>query len=356
MPEVLVSVPHADGEAAIVRDVRGVWLAGRAREPSVMIDDHRPAVEGLEGDRTAHGGRLPPGAAGAEVVDDAERRHAAAAGNGFWVVVLDQPLGGGAAPVRYVDAAGETVAAPLPAGPRTPVPDAPEPCPACGATGWDELVPDDPSGREPLVVCCTCGHAETSVSYSPLRAGEAPPWPEEENLPEGEPPLPPLPDFAERGHWMLAEAGFPIYAVPGRPAEVGGSGRHGDVLDRIEIVHAGPPEVTVTTKRERDAFGGEAWLARRALRDLGDEFGTLPDRSQPAIAVWFSARERESRRVAATAVLTEGELTLEGAPARFAIATGDLGWAAVRRHGDLLITVAARGCAPAEIELDPLVT
>src|SRR4051812_17711374 len=146
MAKILVSVRHADGQAAIVRTWRGLCLAGYAEQPSALIDDDEPAVEGLDGDRTAQGGRLPPGATGAEVVDDAGGRHTATAANGAWVVVLDQPATGEANPVRFVDAAGATVPAPLPAGPRTAIADAPEPCPACGASGWDQIVPDDRSG------------------------------------------------------------------------------------------------------------------------------------------------------------------------------------------------------------------
>lgn len=187
MAQVLVSVEHADGEAAIVRDRRGLWLAGYAEQPSILIGDDRPRSEGLHGDRTAQGGRLPPGATGAEVVDDAGARHAAAAANGAWVVVVDQGVADN--PVRYLDAAGATVCAPAPPGSRTPVPDAPEPCPACDATGWDHIVPDDFGGTErpgdgpcrpsALVVCRTCGHCETAGAFSELRPpGGAPPWPD----------------------------------------------------------------------------------------------------------------------------------------------------------------------------------
>jgi hypothetical protein len=224
--EVLVSVEHADGAAAIVRDGRGMWLAGRADQPSVLIDDARPRIEGLAGDRTAQGGRLPPGAVGAEVVDHAGARHPAAAANGAWIVVLDEPVNGDTNPVRYVDAAGATVTAPLPAGARTPIDDAPEPCPACGASGWDHVVPDDHPGGMTHVVCRACGHAEGAMDFRPpLRQGDEPPWPEEENLPEGEAPLPPVDlDPGEWTHTVVADAGFPVYAVPGRLAEVQGRG------------------------------------------------------------------------------------------------------------------------------------
>jgi hypothetical protein len=152
----------------------------------------------------------------------------------------------------------------------------------------------------------------------------------------------------------LVEARFPVYAVRGRPAKVGSWGRDRDGVDLVEVVHAGPPRLTVTT--ERHVLHGAAWLARRALAGLGEEPGEWPDLSQPALAIWLNAQERERRRLAATADVLPRQMSIDGAPARFEIATAEIGWAGVRRHGDLLITVAARECAPAEIELDPLVS
>jgi hypothetical protein len=362
--EVLVSVEHADGVAAVVRTRRRVELAGRLPRTGAVVDDDEPAIEGLAGDRTAVGGLLPGGAVGAEVVDDAGARHTAAAANGAWVIVLDQPLDGGRVPVRYLDAAGATVPAPLAGGERTPVPDAAEPCPACGACDWERVVPRPRrlvgAGSwqpGPAVACRVCGHAEDMGAFygGPLSEGEAPPWPAEEGLPENEEPLPPLPAADERDRWLLGEAGFPVYAVPGRPAEVGVSGRHGDVLDRIELVHADAPRVTVTTERDGDFPLGEAARARQALADLHPWPDSWPDRSQPAVAIWIHARERDRRRVAATAELGQAEIRIDGEPARFTLATAEVGWAAVRRHADLLITVTARDCAPAEITLEPLV-
>src|SRR4051794_17642011 len=58
----------------------------------------------------------------------------------------------------------------------------------------------------------------------------------------------------------------------------------------------------------------------------------------------------------APADVVPGEMSIDGAPARFETAPAEIGGAGVRRQGDLLIPVAARECAPAEIELDPLVS
>jgi hypothetical protein len=297
MDEVLVSMEHAHGVAAVVRTRRGVELAGRMPRMDALVDGDGPAIVGFDGDWTAIGGLLPPGAMGAEVVDDAGARHAAAAANGAWVIVLDQPAHAEHTPIRYFDAAGETVAAPIPGSDRTPVRDAQEPCPACGACDWEQVVPGPQrvlggGWWQPgaAVACRACGHAEDmGTFYGGRSEGEAQPWPEEEGLREGEAELPPLPELPDPDLGALAQAPFPVYAVPGQPAEVGVRGRDVEGLSMIEIVHAGPPPVTVTT--DRDAVPG-----------------------------WSEA-----------------------------------GWAAVRRRADLVITVTARDCAPAEITLEPLV-
>jgi hypothetical protein len=297
------------------------------------------------------------------VVDDAGARHAAAAANGAWVIVLDQLPGGGGVPVRYLDAAGATVPAPLPGGERTPISDATEPCPACGACDWEQVVPRPrrlvaAGSWQPgaAVACRACGHAEDmGVSYAVLSEGGEPPWPEEEALRDDEAPLPPPLDFGEGRGWLLAEATFPVYAVSGRPAEVGGSGRRREVLDQLEIVHADAPPVTVTTERGYDVPLGEARLARRAVADLYPWPLRPPELSPPAISIWIQARQRERRRVSATAQLGEADIRIDGEPARFTLATAETGWAAVRRHADLVITVTARDCAPADITLEPLV-
>lgn len=133
--EVLIGLKHADGTAGVVREARRLWLTGDVdRGASTGLDDYQPAIEGLPGERTVQGGRLPPGAVTGEIVDDAGDRHSVEAANGAWVVVLDQATSGSISPVRFLDADGGTVARPLPTRwHRSPVSDALEACPACAA-------------------------------------------------------------------------------------------------------------------------------------------------------------------------------------------------------------------------------
>lgn len=186
--DVLVSVRTNDGVAGVFRDEDGaMWLSWRIdRLGGPRLDGYRPDHVGLPDNRTLMGGRLPQGAVGAEAVDDAGQRITAVAAEGAWIAVLDQPIQGPRAPAWCWDASGTPIAPELPAHwPRTRVPDANEPCPACGRTVWDEVTPTDDSrgmrsipgadpprrppmddhyaGMEPtpFVVCCACGHEES---------------------------------------------------------------------------------------------------------------------------------------------------------------------------------------------------
>lgn len=338
MREVLVQVEHADGTAAVVRDEGMLWLTGILGRGGTGLEHGRPVVEGLPDDRTVQGGELPPGAVAVEVVDDAGVRHAAAVGNGAWIVVVDQPVRGEDPLVRFVDAAGRTVAPSLPAEwPRAPVEDASEPCPACGATGWDVVQPLDESrgsrstadgGWEPtpIVVCRACGHEESVGVFTYVedgdQVGDEPAW-----EPEEPPP-----------------AGFPVYAVRGRPARIGGWG------DDSRMVMQGP--LAVETEREDDEDESEVARARRALwAMLFDESSDWPARSEPGIAIWMSTQVRANRRAAARAAVEEHPIEIDGRPQPFQVARAGSRWAAVRRHGDLLVTVTGRDVPLADVAL-----
>jgi hypothetical protein len=110
--DVLVSVRTMDGLAGVLRDEHGaLWLSWRTDSPGAPgLDGYRPHHLGLPDDRTLIGGRLPLGAVGAEAVDDAGRRITAAAGEGAWIAVLDQPIQGPIAPAWCWDASRTPIA------------------------------------------------------------------------------------------------------------------------------------------------------------------------------------------------------------------------------------------------------
>lgn len=177
---VLVSLEQSGETVGILRGSDGrMWLSGSIeRVAGPELDDRRAAWLGLDANRTLVGGRLPPGAVSAEVVDDTGECHVAATENGAYVAILDEPSRGQRYPVCCRGADGAPVAPTLPLGwTRTAVSDAAETCPACGALAWDEVRPTDDSrgargtpdgGFEPTprVVCRTCGHEESVGAWA----------------------------------------------------------------------------------------------------------------------------------------------------------------------------------------------
>jgi hypothetical protein len=180
-------VRRDDGEIVITQDVgdgRGQPLRGR--------DDYRPVRMGLDEVRSIVAGLLPPGAVSVEVLDDRGARVAAEVGGGVYAAILEQP--NDHQPVVCCrDASGAPVPRPLPADwTRTEVTDAEEPCPACGAVAYDEVLPTDGSrgGRgghghdgplQPcrITVCRVCSHEE-GAGRSISRFGSTDNEPEDE--------------------------------------------------------------------------------------------------------------------------------------------------------------------------------
>ncbi len=256
--DVLVSLELDDGAAGVVRDREGhLWLSySLERVSGTGLDDYQPRHQGLEGDRTLIGGRLPPGAVIAEVVDDAGERHLAAAANEAWIAVLDQPIEGPSAPVCCRDRNGVPVAPPLPADwARSPVLDADEPCPACGGTLWDEVRATDDSrglsgpttnhsmepapfvdyeGYEPtpFVVCRSCGHEESIGSMMRFESSD------DEDPAEVERRVQAMQEQLRReDRDTLGQVDFPIYAAEGWLASLSGSGRRDGGVDQITVSH-----------------------------------------------------------------------------------------------------------------------
>ena len=375
--EVLVSVECGDGRGGVVRaDDRCVWLSWSVeRLGGPRIDDYRPAHVGLGDDRTLLGGRLAPGAAAAEAVDDRGRRIPAAVGNGAWAVVLDQPIRGRVPAVCCRDAQGRPVAPALPAGwARAAVTDTDEPCPACGAVAWDEVRPDDESrgsrslpdgGTEPtpIVVCRACGHEESIGSVIRFESRE-----------EEDPA-----DVAERIRaWeashraeqleLLGRVEFPIYAATGRPARLTGHGGSTAGLcgpltrvENVTISHGAArrdevPELEIeTATAESRRHQSESTLAREALqRRLYDSYDDSLPRSDAAFVLRLRGRERAPRELAALAEVTERLIQIDGSPQPFRYVEANGRWAAVRRTDALTITVTGRAADADALTLMPV--
>ena len=324
------------------------------------------------------GGLLPPGAVSAEVVDDLGERVLAATGNGAYAALLDQPNSGREPVVCCRDSTGRLVRRPWAADyPHRRVEDAEEPCPACGATEWDEYSPFENwrGGRgstangthvaSPVVSCRVCGHEEAEGAI--MRSAS----PDDE-------------DEATRAERVASERAeqrvqqwyatnltlraltFPVYAAEDWPAQIRGSNSSGDELTALTIAHFttedadlvnSEPSIEVTTSTHpHDRH--EMTAARRALENwvsTSTDHRHASELSDAAITLWFSAVDRRRRAAVSRAARAETQITVDGSPATFLTLTSPDGrWVATRRHDDLMITIAGRDLNPATLSIEPI--
>ena len=365
-----MTVACACALGGVVREDGAAWLTDDVeRGPASGLDGHRATVMAPSLDETLQGGLLPPGAVAAHVIDDAGVRRTAASANGAWVV-LERECAGRVSPVCFTDAAGGLVAPELPAGwPRTPVAAADEPCPACGANGWDEAVASDGSrGLQgvdmrpaPFVRCRACGHEESIGIYAVAgSAGAEPDEAEHTRLVQAA-----RARVRRDARDALEDLRFPIHAVRERPGRIDGWGSSNGVTSQITVAHgARPPDagarLRVVTEHELHAYESELARARSALAGaLMEDLGPCPeDRSAAALAVWLHAREREHLRRATRAHVEQRTFLVDGEAVSFVLVASNDRWVAVTRRGQLTITIDARDVEPAGVELsvvrDPL--
>lgn len=144
MPTVLIELP--EGHGVVRRDDGQIVITHNVNDdrgqPLRPGDDYRPLQTWLDEARSIVAGLLPPRAVRAEIVDDRGIRVAAMIGHGVYAAIVEYPNDGGEPIVCCRDENGAPVPRPLPADwTRTPVSDAEEPCPACGAIDYDEVCP-----------------------------------------------------------------------------------------------------------------------------------------------------------------------------------------------------------------------
>jgi hypothetical protein len=382
---VLVELPGGEG---VVRRGDGVVVvtqdAHADRGLPLRADDiYRPVKTWLPDDRSLVAGILPLGAVSAEVVDDRGERVGAGVGGGAYAAVLEQPNDGHEPVVCCRDATGSAVRRPLPADyPSTPVEDADVPCPACGAIDYEERVPTEqwrggrprPDGTvipNPIVVCRRCGHEEGEGTFFAVGAASD----DDEDEAAREARVARASEHARVGRWYantmtLRALTFPVYAAEGWPAVIGGSGSHGDRLTSLTIghydtPHADPdagdrPRFEITTSCEGSPANDELHQARWTLHGWlqnndEDARSSWPEASHAAVTLWLAARDRTVRGKVLAAVCSEQLISIDGTPAPFLTLTAATGhWVAVRRHNDLVITVAASDLDPTPITLEPI--
>ena len=163
---------------------------------------------------------------------------------------------------------------------------------------------------------------------------------------------------------------FPVYAAEGWPAVIGGSGSHGDRLTSVTVRHddtpnADPyagdrPRFEITTSREDSPASDELRQARWTLHSWlqnndDDARSSWPEASHAAVTLWLAARDRTVRGKVLAAVRSEQSISIDGTPAPFLTLTAATGqWVAVRRHNDLVVTIAASDLDPTPITVEPI--
>ena len=370
-------IRREDGEVVLVPDVGGDW-----GQPLRGDDPYEPVRVGLADDGLLIGGRMPPGAVGAELVDASGERHGVPVQGGYYAAALSD--GPDVSPaLAFRDAAGAFVHRPLPAAyPHQPVEDAEVPCPVCGAMQYELYLPTEEwragRGRKgtdsfvpgPLIICRVCGlqeHGGGITRYSPAEV------PEGDEMTEAERQAREARARAERtlqrwyAHTMtLSAVTFPIYAAEGLPARINGQASRGDDLTSLTVGQAeslgdGPfverPTIEVTTSADPHERR-ELTVAREVYASLIESDGHEPPRpglSDPAMILWFRAHRRARAAAGALAPTGEIAITIEGTPEPFLlIGAPPARWAAVRRHHGLTVTVAARDTDPGALVIEPV--
>jgi hypothetical protein len=367
-------VRRDDGEIVLTHDVTLDW-----GQPPRPWDSYQPIRIGLSDERMLFGGLLPPGAVSVEAVEATGVRKAAAVGGGTYAVIFEDGEHGEPA-LGYRDAAGAFVHRPMPGEyPHQPVIDAEERCPVCGAIQYEEYFPTEDwrggRGRKgsdsfvpsPLIVCRVCGHQEQAGGI--MRFGQSDTAEEDPAAREARMARIRAEQAVQRWYsnkMTLMGVTFPIYAAEGWPARINGSGSRGDDLTRLVIAHAETlpdsmfvrrPRIEVTTSIDPHQ-PGELAVARDAFASVIEADANRQPTcglSDAALTLWFRAARR--RRVAGSheAPVSETEITIDGAREPFlSVGTPDARWAAVRRHHDVTITIAAREIDPASLIIEPI--
>ena len=384
MREVLVSGPCGAGvvrlgDGAVV--VTGDVLEGSG---ACLPDPGRfdPVKAPVDPGRCVVGGWLAPGSVSAEVVDDRGVRVLAAVGDGAYVAVLEQPDDGSAPIVCCRNAVGKPVRRPRAASYSTiPVVDAQQPCPACGATEFDEYrpfeqwrggeaLPDGSTRPAPVVCCRICGHEEPEAFVIRVPARRA----------GSEPKLSPAEMLARvrslrREHMWLAVApaletqDFPIFVADGWPAQLGGCGTEDDgrltevTVQHYETIDADPstgarPRLSITTKLDDPRDSGPLGEARFALRGWVHRKSPAlrrPGGSDAGKTLQLSADRRDANAIALDAGRSECALTLDGAiTTALMLSAHDDRWVAVAIRDELTVIVRGHDVDPGSLRLSPV--
>ncbi|MDA0178729.1 DUF1963 domain-containing protein [Solirubrobacter phytolaccae] len=283
-------------------------------------------------------GRAPVGATAATVIDDRGDEHRVPVVDGAYAVDLgdvgfSEPL------VRFEDADGALVAAPLPDGPRTRVEDARDPCPVCAARAWVQLDDGLRCERCGFDAGALWGTMAKSVAVMPgdpiaLAPGEESPGERRDR---------------ERREALAAALTFPVYAVPDCGAYLSS---FDEDATYVSITHRAGEELDVVT-------GTHPEVARGDLRDqltyrLDPPFDEDAQLSPAARQLSYDHADRLLRRRVARLPVRTRELLVDGAPVPFAFLALDEAWVARAELGGATVTIAALEVPPEQVTLGRL--
>ena len=154
---------------------------------------------------------------------------------------------------------------------------------------------------------------------------------------------------------------FPIFADQGWPATMSGSGTSDDVVDSVTVQHgtrADQPGPTLRIETaQNDRHHDSEYAQARAELDhwLHCKGSGLPtDRTDAGLIVAWRQRDRERRRLAATATRREVQLRVDGELEAFCYLRLDEYWVAVHQGTSQTLTIAAQHVDPASLDLRPL--
>ena len=219
--------------------------------------------------------------------------------------------------------------------------------------------PDGTVIPNPIVICQRCGHEEREGTF--FGGGAASDDDEDDAAREAR--VTRVREHTAVRRWLsttmtLRALTFPVYAAEGWPAVIGGSGSHGDRLTSLTIAHHDTPDADpyagdrprfeITTSREDSLVNGELHQARWTLdgwlhNNDEDARSSWPEASPAAVSLWLAARDAPCAARCWPPCALSSRSASTGTPAPFLTLTTPSGsWVAVRHHGDLVITVAAR--------------
>lgn len=397
---LIVSVEHADGVAGVY-DVpgEGLWMTADTKHgPGTGLDRFRVGREGLEGDRTALAGRLPPGAVAARARNCVGEWRDAAVDEGAWVVVIEDEMF--ATPmVKFLDSDGSIVPVPVPGDwERAPVSGTAELCPVCDACDWETISGtyvydfgdgDTEEGEVAEVNCRRCGFRlstggwvffgeidEIDETVDPIKARRA------------------IEDWSENNFKdelaTILRSDLAVYGPRDRPCAILGlssSGLPSDgsnfpdeqpfeqltvsgtadyrakqreriTLTAVKVGSQATPGVVVESANAPDedelAATSEA-RARGKLREhIENNVSVAWPEGEAEATLFLERRSREAIASSFAAELTEVTIPVDGEPVEWlAVADGER-WIALRLEGETQLTVYGLGTGVDGVEVELL--